>query len=84
MDGQQNMKKKKIKKKGHLQDLSADDNIIVALKTGWEGTDWVHQTQDRNKLWAFVGKVAEFLGPHYLFSYSINYLLLTDSASLSY
>lgn len=38
-----------LKGKGHLQDLGIDDNIAVALKTGWEGTVRVHQTQDRNK-----------------------------------
>ena len=34
------------------------DNIKMGLKeTGWEGVDWIHLDQDRNKWWALVKTV---------------------------
>jgi len=73
-----------LKEKGHFQDLSIDGNTTVALKTQWEGNVRVHQTQDRNMLWALLGNVVKIIVPHYLLSYSVNDLLLTDSAAWSY
>jgi hypothetical protein len=35
-----------------------DDNSIMGLrKTGWEGVDWIHLTNDREEWWALVNTV---------------------------
>jgi hypothetical protein len=38
-----------------------EDNIRVDLKDiGWEGVDWIHLAQDRDRWWALVNTVMNF------------------------
>jgi hypothetical protein len=41
-----------------------EDNIRIDLREiGWEGVDWIHLAQDRDKWWAFVNTVKNLRVP---------------------
>jgi hypothetical protein len=41
-----------------------EDSIRMNLKDiGWDGVDWIHLAQHRDKLWALVDTVMTFLVP---------------------
>jgi hypothetical protein len=50
-----------LKGRDHLQDKGIDGKIILGWmdlrETGWEGVDWIHLAQDREKWQALVNKV---------------------------